>query len=114
MFPQIETPPADPSRITKGWVAPKLPEFKPELKVGAELPASEWVVADDAGVVPTSPACPCPALSGCTDCPQTSHLLHIVSFIPDHFLPLCPVDKERLVLPKPETSCLSPHCCWCR
>lgn len=34
MFLQIETPPADPSRITKGWVAPKLPEFKPELKVG--------------------------------------------------------------------------------
>lgn len=32
---QIETPKADPSRITKGWTAPKLPEFKPELKVGA-------------------------------------------------------------------------------
>lgn len=31
--PQIETPKADPSRITQGWSLPKLPEFKPELKV---------------------------------------------------------------------------------
>ena len=33
-WPQIETPKADPSRITQGWTAPKLPEFKPEFKVG--------------------------------------------------------------------------------
>lgn len=80
--PQIETPKADPSRITQGWSLPKLPEFKPELKVRlttqCTTPARpSWEYMHNLGWVSagafTNHTCSCP--------------------------PCCPVDRERLVLP---------------
>ena len=65
----------------------------------ADLPAGEWVVADDAGVGVTHP----PSLTLSRHTPP-----FILSLAPYRSLPPCQVDKERLVLPKPELPAFEP------